>query len=185
MFQIQTAETWSASLSNLERSSGFHNASYAASPPAFFSQVRCRSGFHLVVVPDPSGAQHGETGADPSEQGDQGQTEQVQRSAEREQSSAPENRVARIVPADGISQPELFGEGEQVGIGCENMVVDVLQPAAVEVEGGQHAAGVRVLLEHRDGIPCAEQPVGGCEAGDAGADDAGQISCRFRDPLRP
>jgi hypothetical protein len=72
--------------------------------------------------------------------------------------------------AISVSRP-FGGEGDIVGVGREDVVVEALERLAAGVERGDQTAGLRVALEDRHPPARCRQPMGCHQTGQAGADD--------------
>ena len=74
-------------------------------------------------------------------------------------------------PLDLAAEAQLPGERHVVDVAREEVVVEALEGLAADGEGPDEAPRLRVLLEHDDGEPRGEEPVGRHEAREAAADD--------------
>jgi hypothetical protein len=98
--------------------------------------------------------------------------EQVERRGERVAAAAREHRDARRPPLDRVLDAELAVEPGDMAVAREQVVVVALdQQAVADVDRRRLAAEPRPALVHDDVVAPAREPVRGCEAGDAGAED--------------
>ena len=106
----------------------------------------------------------------PAEEPERREGEEGRRRPEVPQLPAREESHPRLQPEEVAPEAELLGEGHVVDVAREEVVVVPLERRPAHLHDAHEAAGLRKLLEDRDGKPRAEEAVRRDEPGEAAAD---------------